>query len=956
MDLTEAQTKADQVTPFSLKDTPSLIEKLLPAQKISAEAQKERKAGPGQTLTALGSYWKGRKPLILNKACILGALLPATGDPEADLSIFEKLMAIDDEALKCRAKSARHAETINDLPYLERLNLAYRPEEVSDDKLYSSIWEDVNSHLGTHAHSFPELIEQLGIMRFGHRPRVADTFSGSGQIPFEAGRLGCDVYASDLNPIACLLTWGAFNIVGSNTETQKRIEQAQKKVAKDVNREITALGIEYDSQGNRAKAYLYCLETRCPQTGWMVPMLPTRVISKNRNVYAKLIPNPTKKRFDIEIISDASVEAMKAAEKSTIEGDSLVYSLEDEEYRTPIKTLRGDYKQADGTNGNRLRHWDKEDFMPRLDDVFQERLYAIQWIKADTLNKKRQTTFFTAIREEDLEREQKVERIVRENLEQWQRDGLIPDMPIEPGEKTDEPIRTRGWTYWHHLFTPRQLIQISNLIRVAKAQPDGQFIYPDIAKALDRSSKNCRWTPGSPAKPGVAITAEKVGQVFDNQALNVFYNFASRSSYELCAYLTRYETRYFTIESRFQIDAISASRKFPELVDVFVTDPPYADAINYHEITEFFIAWLRKNPPEPFKNWIWDSRRVLAIKGSGEDFRRDMVAAYKAMADYMPDNGLQVVMFTHQDAGVWADMAAIMWGAGLQVTAAWYIATETTSELKKGGYVQGTVLLVLRKRLIEESAYRDELVQEVRAEVERQIDTLVGLNQTTKGHGRTENLFEDADLQMAGYAAALRVLTGYTKIDGQDMTAEALRPRTKGEKGLVGEIIDFAVHVANEHLVPEGITPAIWEDLIGSERFYLKMMELETIGLMKLDNYQNFAKAFRVGNYTALMASTKANASRLKTGYEFKKTEFDGEFGLSGLRAVLFALYELQKELDSDEVMGHLRDLIVGYHNRREELKVLAHYIATKREKTAPQEAEAARILLGRIQNERLGR
>jgi putative DNA methylase len=958
MDLTHMQGKTDQVTPFSLKDAPGLIEKLLPVQKISAEAQKERKAGPGQTLTALGSYWKGRKPLILNKACILGALLPATGDPEADLDIFEKLMAIDDEAFKRRAKSARHIRTMNNLPYLERLHLVYRPEEVPESELYDPVWKDVNGHLGTSAHNFPELVEQLGIMRFGHRPRVADTFSGSGQIPFEAARLGCDVYASDLNPIACMLTWGAFNIVGSDTETRKQIEQTRKKVAEDVDREIIALGIEHDSQGNRAKAYLYCLEARCPQTGWMIPLLPTRVISKNRNVYAKLIPNPTEKRFEIEIISDASVETIKAAEIGTIQKDSLVYSLDGEEYRTPIKTLRGDYKRIDGTNANRLRYWNKTDFMPHPNDVFQERLYAIQWINTDPLNRSLQKTFFTAVREEDLERERKVEQIVRENLEQWQRDGLVPDMPIEPGNKTSEPIRTRGWTYWHHLFTPRQLIQISILIRIAKALPDAQYIYPDIAKALDRSSKNCRWTPGSPAKPGVAITSEKVGQVFDNQALNVLYNFASRSAYELCAYLTRYETKYFTIKSHFHIDSIDASRKFSETVDIFVTDPPYADAINYHEITEFFIAWLRKNPPEPFSNWIWDSRRALAIKGSDEDFRRDMIAAYKAMADHMPDNGLQVVMFTHQDTGVWADMAAIMWGAGLQVTAAWYIATETSSELKKGGYVQGTVLLVLRKRLIEESAYRDELVQEVKAEVERQIDTLIGLNQTARKHGRTENLFEDADLQMAGYAAALRILTGYTKIDGQDMAAEALRPRVVGEKGLVGEIIDFAVQVANEHLVPEGIAPVIWEKLTGPERFYLKMMELEAIGLMKLDNYQNFAKAFRVKNYTALMESTKANASRLKTGYEFKKAAFDSELGQQPgcLRAVLFALYELQRDMDSDNVMNHLRDLVKEYYSRRDELKTLVHYISVKRKKMYPQEAEAARILLGCIQNERLER
>ena len=44
------------VTPFSLKDAPSLIERLLPVQKLSAEAYKEQMAVHGKTLTALGSY------------------------------------------------------------------------------------------------------------------------------------------------------------------------------------------------------------------------------------------------------------------------------------------------------------------------------------------------------------------------------------------------------------------------------------------------------------------------------------------------------------------------------------------------------------------------------------------------------------------------------------------------------------------------------------------------------------------------------------------------------------------------------------------------------------------------------------------------------------------------------------------------------------------------------------
>jgi len=74
-------TDKKPIVPFSLKDAPALIERLLPVQKLSVEAYKEQMANVGKTLTALGSYWKGRKPLILAKACVLGCLLPATKDP-----------------------------------------------------------------------------------------------------------------------------------------------------------------------------------------------------------------------------------------------------------------------------------------------------------------------------------------------------------------------------------------------------------------------------------------------------------------------------------------------------------------------------------------------------------------------------------------------------------------------------------------------------------------------------------------------------------------------------------------------------------------------------------------------------------------------------------------------------------------------------------------------------------
>src|SRR3990167_6739671 len=96
-------TNRPTLNPGALRDTPALIESVFPAQKVSFEAQKERKANLGQTLTGLGSYWKGRKPLILVRAILLGSLLPPTNAPDGDLDLFERLMGFDDEGLARRA-------------------------------------------------------------------------------------------------------------------------------------------------------------------------------------------------------------------------------------------------------------------------------------------------------------------------------------------------------------------------------------------------------------------------------------------------------------------------------------------------------------------------------------------------------------------------------------------------------------------------------------------------------------------------------------------------------------------------------------------------------------------------------------------------------------------------------------------------------------------------------------
>ncbi|AHX31866.1 MULTISPECIES: anti-phage-associated DUF1156 domain-containing protein [Aeromonas] len=993
------------LTPFAIKDVPALIESVFPAQKISFEAQKERKANLGQTLTGLGSYWKGRKPLVLVRSVVLGTLLPQTEDTKKDLEIFEMLMGFDIESLAKRAliqnniKPAEIAECIqlhnpwdyfshnvkvtNDKfnevdtlqfpinsdalglklrwrrdideieklaiyrkyletldSYEEKASLCKRPEEVDQEWLYDHIWSRVNRHyqkLNIKAKSHQELTEQLGKLRYGHRPKVADTFSGGGSIPFEAARLGCDVYASDLNPVALMLTWGAMNVIGASPERKQEIETSQKNVANIVDQEITALGIEHDHNGNRAKSYLYCLETKCPETGWMVPMSPSWVISKLKNVIAKLVPDHKHKRFEIEVITNASATEMKAADQGTVRDGALVYELDGKTYRTPIKTLRGDYKDADGNTKNRLRFWEKEDFSPRSDDIFRERLYAIHWITKDTLDQNRQETFFTDVSEEDLKREALVNDIVRKNISTWQQSGLIPDMPIEDGEETTRLKRERGWSHWHHLFNGRQLLMYAMYFKHSTPE---DYIFN--AKTLDWNARIANWM----------IHWEKTNNVFYNQALNTFYNYGIRcfTSHEAGRSFGFANAPIPDVTVKIKNHEASA---LTESNDVYITDPPYADAVHYHEITEYFIAWLRKNPPKPFDEWTWDSRRALAIKGSGDDFRKGMVSAYKAMSDHMPDNGMQCVMFTHQDTGVWSDMIGIFWASGLQVVSAWYIATETSTELKKGGYVQGTVILMLRKRPAGENAgFKQRLLPAVRAEVKRQIETMMHLNDEVKGK-LGEPVFNDSDLQMAGYAAALKVLTSYTHIGGEDVTSFALRPRTKGEVTVVDEIVQQAAEAANSLLVPEGLSPDTWQKINGIQRFYLRMMDIETTGATKLDNYQNFAKAFRVEDYSRVMGNMSANQAHLRHIPEFQSRDLTDstEIGSTWLGYLIIGLQQILNEKEPQTVVNLLQADLPDFMEARPILIDILAFI----EKKAPEQAtrDAADVLGARLKNMR---
>ena len=965
----------------------TFIETQFPVSKLSKESYKERKSNNSQTLTGLGKWW-GRKPLVLVRAALLGLLLPASADPKKDREIFLKLMTMDEEGLWNRLrgnipatevyehatdtekefyfdrknekwqwkKSATREDrshmqrrAFNRMGYDKKLTYCVRPEEIAGPS--EAAWQAINVHLETEAHSLPELVNELGKRRFGHPPRVGDAFCGGGSVPFEAAVMGCDVYGTDLSPVSALLTWAAIHLIGGGAETTQEIQKVQKQVYEDAGRQIEAWGIERNDEGWRdettgetvgkgwkADYYLYCIEATDPVTGWRVPLAPSWIIGQKTRTIARLIPDKSTKAFRIEIVQDASPEEMEKAAGEYTGANGIRCPVDKEGNPIPPEMRTATpFNEIRGREG--LRLWENEDFVPRSNDALQERLYCIRWVDPETGEK-----CYRSPTTADLKREAEVLQLLKERFQDWQAKGYIPCRKIESGYNTDQPIRERGWTHWHHLYNPRQLLLIGLFqelaAQTAKTQKVGVALLLGIGRMADWCSRLCRWDSSA--------ANEKGAQAYFNQALNTLVTYATRAHGALkTSWPLSFPERNIGSDSQV---VPQDTRTTTHTADLWITDPPYADAVNYEELSELFLAWYEKRLPVLFPAWYADSKRALTVKGADENFRIAMVECYRRLAENMPDNGLQIVMFTHQDVDVWADLALILWSAGLRVTAAWTVATETDTSFRTGKYVQGTVLLILRKRKGTLRGDRSDIYPDVQAEVKRQLATMLDLDD------REDPNFGDSDYQLAAYAAALRVVTAYSAIEDIDVERELRRVRRAGESSPLTDMIRSAVRIASDFLVPDGLDSGVWKRLLPEERFYLKGVEVEAHGEYRDGVYQEFARGFGIRDYRGLLGSGAANQTRLKTPDELKGRDLSGEgFAGSLLRQILFAVFKTAEEDDPRPGLDYLKQEIPNYWDRRQTIIALLNYLSHKPSVAMvhwKKDVEAAHLLLGAVEGD----
>jgi len=138
-------------------------------------------------------------------------------------------------------------------------------------------------------------------------PLVVDPFAGGGSIPLEALRLGCDAFASDLNPVACLILKVMLeDIPRHGPELAEELRRVGGEIKKQAEKELAEF-YPRDPDGATPIAYLWARTVKCesPNCGAEIPLMRSFWLCKKPNrkiaLRYKVIKEPSTSEIPIEI-------------------------------------------------------------------------------------------------------------------------------------------------------------------------------------------------------------------------------------------------------------------------------------------------------------------------------------------------------------------------------------------------------------------------------------------------------------------------------------------------------------------------------------------------------------------------------------------------------------------------------------------------------------------------------
>ena len=546
---------------------------------------------------------------------------------------------------------------------------------------------------------------------------ILDPFMGSGTTLFEALRLGCRVVGCDVNPVA----WWTV---------KSAIEQPQNlRVLRDAFRQLD------ESTGRRIEN-LY--RTHCPVCGreaavihvrW-VKVAPCKACGQQVRLHGSYVLGERGKEYAVLCPKCGEVFKTKNP-KSAHQCPKCSHSF------TPTKgvTARGNFTCPNVECGlsQSVLEAQQDGQPPRYE------MYAVVYdcpvhgwdIKSV----------------EDVDRKYYHEAI--QTFEQTKAFLTYPDQKIPTEGRADPRPVNYGYTHWHQMFAPRQLLALSWLVEAIKALPSNvqDTFITTFSNLLNYTALFCTSHP---------LREASVGRVFTHHAFippteaveNNPWGDKSRSGtfpalfkdiFRAHQYRQQPFERYLMpsgastkavaipgdkVDGRLAANfaALGAgpanalllcqsSQDLPlpdRSVDAVITDPPYFDNVQYSELSDFFYVWLRLFLQDryPFFTAEHTPKMAEIVKNekAGKDqafFLAGLAEVFQEARRVLKDEGLMVFSFHHQEHEAWSSVMGAVLDAGFYVSAIYPVHAEQPTSIHIRGQqaIEYDSIIVCRKRM-----------------------------------------------------------------------------------------------------------------------------------------------------------------------------------------------------------------------------------------------------------------
>jgi putative DNA methylase len=737
------------------KECKRLAEVDFPIAEVSRHAAREKSIRHGHPSTL--HLWWARRPLASSRAVLLALLWPDPCDPLCPGDFKTK---VREELPKVQGEVGPKDED------LRRALLKFIADFANWDLAANRTYLDVARALMKAA--YPE-----------EPPLVVDPFAGGGSIPLEALRVGCEAFASDLNPVACLILKVMLEeIPRHGPELAEELRRVGAQIKQQAEKELADL-YPKDPDGSVPMAYLWARTVRCeaPNCGAEIPLVRSFWLCKKANRKRALrhkIVKGEPARVEFEVFEPKKEKNVPAGTVTRAKATCVCCGtvLAPERVRAQLAAQRGG-----------------------ADVVFDEqgrRTGGARLLAVVTLKPGEQGRHYRLPTERDFEAVWKAQKRLAAMLEEWERGGKrglcpVPDEPLPLMSGTfNVPIY--GMNRWGDLFTARQKVALVTLARLARERTDKVGQASSLSEALraamavvvnrcaDYNSANCRWVSHG----------EFIGNTFTRQALPIVWDFveidpsagATGGALGAIEWVANVVQSWPGSRGGQVQQADATEHPLPdETAQVWFTDPPYYFAVPYADLSDFFFVWLKRalpghpllrDPFDPANRLTPKTRELCEMAHWDPDryankdqrfFEDGMAKAFTEGRRVLRKDGVGSVVFAHKTTEGWEALLNGMIRGGWTITGSWPIATEMASRLRarESAALATSVHLVCRPR--PEDAPVGDWGEVLRELPKRVGDWMERLQQEG---------VRGADLVFACIGPALEIFSRYSRVETAD--------------------------------------------------------------------------------------------------------------------------------------------------------------------------------------------